>query len=155
MRFIKNWFRKFYENRISIRHGYMQFLGNVAYIQISHEEYITLNPSSKRTGDIKVTTSGSRPVLNYKFWPPNVVYSESLPEVTLILEEDRISVEEPHGSWTIVDRKDPRVAALDDLFLSFAFYQPMRVEHKKKKETDAKTDEKILVEPDKNDIPKT
>lgn len=127
-------FRETYENRIQVNYGIMQFLANFAFIQISNEESITLNPPSAYGSDIVVTTSGSRPVLTYRYWPKGKVYDTGLPSVEVIVEKSGFFQVREAGSdqdWEIVRLTDERIAPLKDMFLGFAFYPPLRAEWKK------------------------
>lgn len=133
-------FRLFYENRINLKYGISQFLANVAYIQLTHEEFVMLNPPSAWCGDIHLTTKGIRPLLSYPVWPNGMEYPEdpkAIPFVQVIVESnEKFQIKEGlnEGDWNAVTIADPRVAPLKDMFLSFAFHSPLRSEWKKKKE---------------------
>lgn len=139
MRWFWVWLRKWYESRINLRNGYLCFLANVAFIQLTHEEYVDLNAPSKFTGTVRVTSQGMRPVLTFKFWPTGEEWKKTLPFVSVIIEEKRLLARnvpvkkgDPEGEWETVTIEDPRVAPLEPLFHAFAFYQPLRADHKKK-----------------------
>lgn len=90
-------------------------------------------------------------MLSYRYWPVGWEWREDLPAVQVIIEEKRILFKCPQDTsipndplWEVGHLEHPVIAPLRDLFLGFAFYQPMRAEHKKKKEVDAEKTEKVL-----------
>lgn len=129
-------FREVYENRIQVKFGIHQFLNNVAFIQLSNEEQLTLPPASSYGYEITLTTVGLRPLLRYRYWPKGMEFKGDLPEVEVIVEKNCLFQVRPAGQnieWELVDLTDERVAVLKDLFLGFAFYPPLRPEWKVKK----------------------
>ena len=135
MNWLSNWFRRTDSKAQTLRRGYLNLLSNVALIQMSPEERVMLSSPSKRTGDVTVTVSGMRPTLGFTYWPPGVAWSEALPVVSLILEPERISKRVGDGNvelWSIVTMDDPAVRELNSLFMAFAYYQPIRADHKRK-----------------------
>lgn len=144
MGWITEMLRKWYENRVSVKYGYLKLLGNVAMLQMSPGEYLDITSPNKRiVTDIRVSVTGVRPMLIYRYWPKGAAWETDFPVTKVILEEKRISVCNENDVWFVAGEDDERVAALRDMFLSFAFYQPLRAEHKKKK-VDAETEKKIL-----------
>lgn len=129
-------FRKYYENRINLPFGIASFVGNVAFIQLDKTEYLTINAPSRLLSDITIMTHDMRPLLRFSYWPKNQNWAEDYkpPIIECIVEIGRgIQVREVGSSdWELVTIEDPRVEQLKDLFLSFAFYQPLRAEHKRK-----------------------
>jgi hypothetical protein len=138
--FFKRLFRKYYEGRINLKFGVSQFIANVAFIQLTHEEFLMLSPPSAYCGDIHLTTVGMRPVLTYPVWVPGMAYpdDEKLPIVQAIIDSnEKFQVrdfrdEKNPGEWEPVTIQDPRVSPLKDLFLAFAFFCPLRTEFKRK-----------------------
>lgn len=130
-------YRTWYEDRINLQYGINQFLANVAFIQLTHEEFLILNPPSAYCGDIHLTTEGMRPVLTYSVWLEGMEYPKEhrhLPTAKVIVERDKFQVwNQETSEWDYVTIKDERVRHLKDLFLAFAFYPPLRAEWKKKK----------------------
>lgn len=158
MRWIKEWFRRRYENRISLPYGRLQFLGNFAFIQMGPDEYVDINAPSKRiVTDVRLTATGARPVLTFRYWPAGMQWRADMPAVSVIVEEKRTLIkfcdstlpslegifsEDPDlkDGWQVADGRaviGEIVSLLDMMFLGFAFYQPLRAEHKKKKTPDA------------------
>lgn len=134
-------FRVYYENRISLKFGIAQFLGNVAFLQIGPDEYLELPPCEPGMGKITVTTTGIRPKLRYTYWPKGMAHKEKMPEVEVIVELRGFQVRNLDGSqtddceaseWDLVGIDDERVAPLKNLFLGFAFYLPLQESHKLK-----------------------
>lgn len=152
MGWIKNWFRKRYENEVSLPYGILKFLGNFVMLQMGPEEYLDITAPSRRiVTNIRITPNGARPMLSYRYWPVGWEWREDLPAVQVIIEEKRILFKCPQDTsipndplWEVGHLEHPVIAPLRDLFLGFAFYQPMRAEHKKKKEVDAEKTEKVL-----------
>ncbi len=130
------WFRKRYEARVSLPFGISQFIANVAFIQLSKEEYIDLNPCSSAIGTIRVTTTDMRPMLTYKYWREGMEWTESLPMIQVIVEQRGFQLRElgakTASEWELVTIEDARVAVLKDLFLAWAFYAGLRPDWKHK-----------------------
>ena len=144
------WFRSWYEQQLSLPFGINQFLANFAFIQLTPHEYVELNPPSSHCGTLRLTSKDARPVVTFKYWPPGAEYKE-FSNVQVILEEgsrqtrnfrfqvrqeakafSEKGVETIWTDWEVATLKDHRIEVLRDLFLGFAFYAPMRAEHKKK-----------------------
>lgn len=137
---LKGWVQREFL-RQNLAYARLQFLANFAVIQMTTLEYLDLSPASKRTGDVRVTSSGMRPVLTFKYWPVGAEYGPTLPTVQIIVEERRLLVKDsaqPDRDWVLANNSHPYVKELDSFFLSFRFHHAMRAEHKKKRETDAK-----------------
>lgn len=127
-------FRKHYENRISLPYGMARFISNVAFIQLTHEQFVSLMPCMG-IADLWVTTVGLRPVLHYK------VFLEDWVQCECIIEERGLQVREEieplegepqqWTDWEMVSIDDKRVEKLKDMFLGFAFYTPLLAEHKR------------------------
>lgn len=129
-------FREWYENRISLPFGIRQFQANVAFIQVTNEEFLMLNPPSNYCGDIYLTVEGARPTLTYPVWLPGMEYPKdpkNLPVVNMIIENDSKFQIKGETDWEPITLMDPRIAPLKDLFLGFAFYPSLRKEMKQKK----------------------
>lgn len=151
-------FRVHYENRISLRFGIQRFIGNVAFIQLTHEEYIPLFQLD-RVADLWVTARGMRPLLNYSVflddWKMVQVIVEArgfqINQETPESEKNRKTIIEENSkalsieamkkvpwpefnqeTWETVGFEDPRLEPLKDLFLGCAFYLPLCAEHKRK-----------------------
>ncbi len=125
------------ETQLSLPYGVAQFIGNVAYVQITPEEAITLRSPSLRLSDIVVTAKDMRPLLTYRYWPKGMTWQAEMPLVQAIVEINKGKVRlqvRSNDEWESVGITDERVAPLRDLFLSFSFYQPIRKEHKVRKE---------------------
>lgn len=141
-------FRRYYETRINVPFGIARFIGNVAFIQMGRDEYVTLPPTSPGTGAITLTAPDMRPKLRYTYWPKGMEWRENMPEVEVIVElrgfqvrgvsEEYSDVHCPDAckwtNWDLVDITDPRVAPLKNLFLAFAFYLPLSDLNKRKME---------------------
>lgn len=156
------WFRSWYEQQLSLPFGINQFLANFAFIQLTPHEYVELNPPSSHCGTLRLTSKDARPVVTFKYWPPGAEYKEfsnvqvileegsrqtrnfrfqvreEVPQMKVTsvdAKEKTVTLEGIGPSWTdweIATLKDHRIEVLRDLFLGFAFYAPMRAEHKKK-----------------------
>lgn len=155
MSWLKNKVRTWYERQINLDHGRLMFLGNVATLQLGPEEYIDINPCSKHiVSSIRITATGARPVLAFTHWPKGMEWREEMPIVRVIIEEKRTLIRlastpceadsptDAKAGWFVPQPNDPILPLLNDLFHAFAFYQPLRAEHKRK--FDAKAEEKIL-----------
>lgn len=123
-------FRIYYENLISLPFGVARFMGNVAFIQLNSREYVDLCPVP-RVVNLWVTVSGTRPVLYYS------VYRKSLDQwapVQVVVEQRGFNLK-PQGAadetWELVDINHECLEPLKDIFLAFAFYAPLRADHKK------------------------
>ncbi len=159
-------FRKYYEKRISLPYGIARFLSNVAFIQLSNQEYVELAPDGT-VNSIWMTTLGMRPYLKYAVYNREVSYWQ---RVELIIEQrgfqvrseteeslekrkevDAINSKKQLGAfleplpaavfqeedWKLAQINDPRIEPLTDIFLSFAFYGSLTAAHKKKIEAAA------------------
>lgn len=113
-----------------------------------------LSAPSKNSGLINVTANDARPMLTYKYWPKGMEWREEMPLISVILEERRIlrqiNVTPVTGQaavglvvpldkdtdfgddWVPIEIDDPWIQPLHPMFQAFAFYQPMRPEHKRK-----------------------
>lgn len=132
--FVFRHIREWYSNRISLPYGINAFLGNVAFIQLEHNEHLFLNPCSAYVGTIHVTTVGMRPLLTYSLWVEGEEWKPEMPKVQVIVEARGFQVKAqgaPETNWEVVSIDDKRVAPLKDLFLAFAFYAPLRAEWKR------------------------
>lgn len=127
--------RSYYENRINLPFGIASFIGNIAFVQLNRTEFLTINSPSKRLSDLTVTTHDMRPLLRYSYWPKEQNWQEGYkpPVIETIVEIRGFQVRELGASdWDLVTIEDPRVEQLKDMFLGFAFYQPLRAGHKQK-----------------------
>lgn len=138
------WVRKLFLRKrpIDAEFGVLKFIQNFAAIQVVQGESVTLNPPSGRVSDVTVVAAGGRPKLTYKYWPKRFEYREEMPVVNVILEQDRILLQGESGAqddWSVVTINDSRIKPLHPMFDAFAFYMPMRAEHKlaTKKDADA------------------
>lgn len=130
IRFFPDTLQQLYEELISLPHGIAQFIGNVASIQLTKLQYLVLTSPSKHLGDLYLTTYDSRPLLRYKWWPKGMEWKEDMPECEVIVELRGMQVRDlGKEEWELVDMSDERLMHLRDLFLGFAFYQPLRKEH--------------------------
>ena len=153
------WFRKRYENRISLPYGITRFISNIAFVQLTHEEMIDLAPLPRFAG-AWVTTTGMRPVINYGVFTTEWIYvqliveldrgfqiHEELPESKkerLVIEQANSLANNPQDmkpvpkpkfgtdDWEMATIDDPRVEPLKDMFLGFAFYAPFTASMKKR-----------------------
>ena len=139
---IKSYLRTWYENQISLPHGIMQFVANVAFCQLGRTEYLKLTPTDKRMGEIKVTCSDSRPTMTFTRWPEGEDFKDSVwkfPHHQVIVELDKFQVrmgKRPRedkpviwGDWKVEhfkDTKDQALLGLKDIFLAHAFYPWIR-----------------------------
>lgn len=131
---------KAYEANLNIDFGIKCFVANVAFIQLTPEEYIILNPPSQYTGNIFLTTQGLRPKLIFNYWIKGADYpekSENLPKCEVLIDDwNRFQIRDVcdvEQDWESAPSSDHRIQLLRDLFLGFAFYPSLVKEMKQVK----------------------
>lgn len=148
---IRQLFQAWYERRINFRYGVMQFVANIAFLQMKRGDYLILTPPSKRLGEVKVICKDLRPMLSFQYWEPKLdlaaIKPWQFPHYEVIVELEKFQYrrgvrpsEEGEIEWEEWDpihdgTKHPVIWELRDLFLAQAFYSGIRKDHVKNEAT--------------------